>query len=60
MLDIASVYKLSFDKKGGKSSAGLLHEVPDQERNQESQEHHDEKRQTGDAGCMPSLRHEII
>jgi hypothetical protein len=47
-------------EKEGKTDAGLLCEVPRQERDEKPQEHHDEEWQAGDPGRMPHLWHEDV
>jgi hypothetical protein len=47
-------------RRGGKTDAGLLCEVPRQEGDEKPQEHHDEEWQAGDPGHMPYMRHEDV
>jgi hypothetical protein len=47
-------------KQGGKYNAGVLHEVPNQERDERRKEHHHEERETGDAGSVLHLRDQDV
>jgi hypothetical protein len=47
-------------EKEGKTDAGLLCEVPRQERDENPQEHHDEEWQAGYSGCLSRMWHQDV
>ena len=47
-------------RKEGVIYAGLLHEMPCEERDKGRQSHNHEERQAGDPGCLPRLWHKSI
>jgi len=59
-IDNAKAMSYCSSLEGGGRNASILYEVPDQEGNERCQEHHHEKRETSDPGCVSQLRDQDV